>query len=434
MLTTIPIELWFIILEHLLLSHPFFSTNPAINNIEKQAAINSWQDRKLEADFVRQRRALRQVCHSWKEFVDRPEMKLSSTPVWHLHPPIEGAPSRKTLTFDEFKRARRIEGADMENYLSHLEYHGDEIDWEYEVIEPLLDAMNEDSVFSAEIITNVRLNFGQFIMESHPSSFPHLRALSYEFAFAPNLDAMSRHFPRMASLRLRINGGPGSLFSSIICSPSLTTLILTSYREVQGVPFDKWSLPSLQHLKIDKLAGADQFRRLLASLPHLGRELRVLDITLPKLDDDDLANYDDGIMDHLWNDCPKLESLRIPLYTVLLHPPAKRHGLRYLSSPDPFYRGTCWLTVIGWLQIDFEDALISFCHVTPDLVAVCDQHDWTSVTFKSLRKNENAYDFATGHEQATCQRMVDTALKMQTLGMTVRLEDRNGKTWDQVFS
>jgi len=299
--------------------------------------------------------------------------------------------------------------------------------------QPILDALkHEDTIFKAEIITYVTASTSVFILDSHPGAFPQLKSLHFDLTedypiharwVAETFAKISRHFPSMVFLYLEVDI---VRFSSedVLWLQSLTTLVITSsVYLLQGLSFDNWSLPSLHHLKIGMFENVEELRSLLGALSHLGRGLKSLDVEVEDVDETD------AMVSRLWSDCPRLESLRFPMTLLIAHPPShNQHPLRYLISSECDPRGSCWCTVIGWLPGDFTSTLISFCNTLSNLVVVRDSHDWTSVRFRDLGEDEG--NFRIKSDKESCLQMVETAVRIKALNMTVRFEDVNEKTWE----
>lgn len=296
------------------------------------------------------------------------------------------------------------------------------------------DTVPKDSTFDTEIITNAGSDFGKFVVE-HPNLFPHLKALALVMS---DLDTHFHHLPRdlpaVTFLHITLNH-ISPRFTDVLCSKSITSLIISSFRSLRSLSFDQWSLPSLRHLQIQKIHKIGELKKLLTALSHLGKELRALDITFGvKLGKDD--EYDDGIMDNLWNHCPNLEKLRIPLYISLPHPPhppSRPHRLRYLFSSD-------WSTKTGhevsFKEIvlpDLKDMLISFCHAMPELAAVRHQHRWKEAMSDNhlVMAGDSSHDIVMEEMEMVCQWMIDAAAQVKALGMAVRFEDNSGRTWEE---
>jgi hypothetical protein len=223
-------------------------------------------------------------------------------------------------------------------------------------------------------------------------------------------------------LNLHTNGFSSKDFLRL---QSLTTLGIISSL-LQHLSFDKWILPSLHHLKIGLFQNVEELRSLLGALSHLGRRLKVLDIEVANV------NEDDAMVARLWSDCPSLESLRFPMTLLIAHPPThNQHPLRYFINSERDPRGSCWCTVIGWLPGNFMSILISFCNALPNLVVVRDSHDWTSVGFHDLgNSTEDEGKFRIKSDKESYRQMVETAVRIKALNMAVRFEDVNEKTWE----
>ena len=110
MTSTLPVEIWQLILEHVLIFHPFFATDPVTDSTGNRydAEINDWLKTEQESrgwgeELRRQRLVLQLVCHSWKTFVDRPEIRLR----FGRMEDIDIFPRRMSVA--ELIQARRIE-------------------------------------------------------------------------------------------------------------------------------------------------------------------------------------------------------------------------------------------------------------------------------------------------------------------------------------
>lgn len=157
------------------------------------------------------------------------------------------------------------------------------------------------------------------------------------------------------------------------------------------------------------------FNRFLKALPLLGKRLEFLRVTIRKWDgeENEYSNIEGKPMTELWEHCPNLQRLHIPLYLVIKYKPPSHHPLRYLTNSDPRSQYAYLLATSENTPGDLKDSTIVFCQAVLNLVALRDSHNWTSVESHTrilgVTEGENA---TTNREREACRLMVETAVQM----------------------
>ena len=235
-----------------------------------------------------------------------------------------------------------------------------------------------------------------------------------------------KHFLLMRFLSLNIYMGfdfPVGEF----CLSSLSTLIIESniYRDFS---FEQWSLPSLRHLQIGNIIGGTDLQRLVPNLAILGRQLRVLNITLDRsggerVDKRYINEHDYQLMSKFWDYFPHLESLRFPLSIIISHVPPRDHPIRYLINSEAKPAHHNWPTPAIDVISAYTDALIAFCLATPGLVTVRESHNWTSGMPSAKDVGVMLPELSD-----TFRDMGEVDRQLRVNNIKIRFEDVNGKT------
>ena len=163
-LPLLPVELWRVILVYAL--ETFFSLDPTADYVDHPAGVNDWLRVRGRGDEEFQIRVvLRQVCRTWRQYVDLPDIKRRFT-FARLGDINQSSLSdtERSAMMAELPRARRIEGR-IRPYTPGSE-----------VISQLHKTIGSGSTFDAEILTNVEFDLGDFVVCSN--LFPRLKALT----------------------------------------------------------------------------------------------------------------------------------------------------------------------------------------------------------------------------------------------------------------
>ncbi|KIM26359.1 hypothetical protein M408DRAFT_9979 [Serendipita vermifera MAFF 305830] len=399
-----------------------FSTDPAADAVENPNAIRDWLE--LPDAVPQQWAIIRQVCRSWQLLIDQLRIRYRYTRLRDLNPTFVG--TSDTTTRESLIQAQRIQGS---SFWSPTSVNRDRTaDHESSIMGPLLSSLPKDAIFHAKTITEVDYKVCQMIIDPYATAFPHLRCLAidvYRLNLSSIFPNLSSNLPFLTFLSLYSSVSFGLSPEVSLQMGSLTALKLTTPRHFYRNPsFNQWSLPCLRYMDIGNIMDIYEFNGFLKALALFGRKLECLRVTIRSWDGDE-REYDhlEGEpMTELWNHCPNLQRLHIPLYLVTKYRPTSLHPLRYLTNSDSRSQYEYLLVTNGQLSGDLKDTTIAFCQATPNLVVLRDSHDWTSIesqtTATGAAEGENA---VTKREREACQLMVETTAQMQALGMASHL-------------
>ncbi|KIM26358.1 hypothetical protein M408DRAFT_9978 [Serendipita vermifera MAFF 305830] len=406
---SLPAEIWLTVFEYAMFVGSIFSTDLAADSIENPYAIHYWLQLPAAGDIVLQQWAIiRQVCRFWQSLVDHPQIRYR----FFVDVP-------DVITQEALLKAQRIQGSSLWSptltKTIRRAYH------ESSVMERILSSLPKDAISHASIITDVDDKLGQLIAGLIRTEF--FPALCSNLPFLTFLSLHSTHSFRMPP-EVSLQMG------------SLRALEFSTPMNILGRPsFNQWSLPCLRHMKIGNIVDVSDFNRFLKALPLFGGKLEYLHITVRRWDGDEneFSDIEGKSVTELWDHCPNLQRLHIPLHLVINYKPPSHHPLRYLTNSDRSSQYASLLATSENPPGDLKDTTIAFCQAVPHLVALRDSHDWTSVESHTMipgaTEGENA---VTEREREVCRLMVETVVQMRTLGMTVRVEDKYGNSWEEV--
>lgn len=425
----LPTELWFLILEHATILRPSFLVELDADLVEDPNTIRAWL-RDPSNKFRKQWAVLRQVCRSWRAFVDRADIKLRFVRTHDLSLfDIDNTPDIMAET--GIMQARRIQGGSVWP-------QGDETmaDIEENLVDRISSSLPQGAIFNAVTIVRASRKLGKFIIKSHAAAFPHLRCLSLDLCRLRHdriFPELSNNFPSMTVLLISSLWNFRLRPEVPLQMSSLKTLkIWTPRYIIGGASFDQWSLPCLRYLDIGKFFDIEDSAQLFGTLPRLGPKLEFLSINIRGSDDEgEYIGRKLDMLSQLWDSCPNLRRLHIPLYLIIMHKPPLRHPLRYLINsglgPNYLYLLAMSAGFVG----DIKDTLISFCEAVPDLLVLRDNHSWTEIGLNYLvAQTVGSEGVLSERDREASRLMVETAVQMKTLDMKVRFEDKKGEIWE----
>lgn len=430
---SLPAEIWLTVFEYAMFVGSIFSTDLAADSIENPYAIHYWLQLPAAGDIVLQQWAIiRQVCRFWQSLVDHPQIRYRFVRLLDLSP-TKFVDVPDVITQEALLKAQRIQGSSLWSptltKTIRRAYH------ESSVMERILSSLPKDAISHASIITDVDDKLGQLIAGPYATVFPRLRCLTIS-AYRLNPDrifpALCSNLPFLTFLSLHSTHSFRMPPEVSLQMGSLRALEFSTPMNILGRPsFNQWSLPCLRHMKIGNIVDVSDFNRFLKALPLFGGKLEFLHITVRRWDGDEneFSDIEGKSVTELWDHCPNLQRLHIPLHLVINYKPPSHHPLRYLNNSDRSSQYASLLATSENPPGDLKDTTIAFCQAVPHLVALRDSHDWTPVESHTMisgaTEGENA---VTEREREVCRLMVETVVQMRTLGMTVRVEDKYGNS------
>jgi hypothetical protein len=235
------------------------------------------------------------------------------------------------------------------------------------------DSIQTQNSFSTEIMTHIDFGMAQYI--TGQLVCPHMKAVHFRFSSrkAPHhlLNRISKNLPRLQLLSISGERIPLLLwFHDALRLAELTILIINIGASLISCQFKRWELPSLKHLEMSEITCSLSLDHFLRVLSYLGQGLTTLIIgyvffghkpeQIPLVD--------------IWNSCPVLECLGIPLWDILFRPPPPSHSLRYLfntHTQQAMYRASS-----AGLQNDLHIQTLRFREAASNLAVLRDLHDW----------------------------------------------------------
>lgn len=366
----LPVELWGYILDYtidstLLLTLNHYSTSLPLCSTLRQDWICPmyeiddflnvyWgmKDQVAMREFRLLRARMREVCRSWKEFVDSPAVE---------HRIVRLCPSggEGQITSKMLVKSRRLEMLDPLKDPS-LPPRG-----------VIKEALDQGLSFETRIVLDIGGFFSHQILKNHVNQFSDLQTLFLDFSSVPHVflgDTLS-YLPSLTSLYLVIEPTcflPDETFRL----PNLRTLdIMSSQASLPSLSFATWSFP-LRHLRLWSLDSMEFFR-LLYVLPNIGSNLRYLSLDIQ-------GNSRTGIS-CLWTACPQLACLEIPVRDVLVCLPPEGYTLKHLVNT--YHQSIAFHAVSRnryspGSMVDFFAKVVNLYHRCPQLQTITDSHLW----------------------------------------------------------
>lgn len=413
-LSTIPVELWWKILEAVIhVPYVLDTTVPTEGSFWHHQDVYHIKEPYYESE--KQRQLLRLVCKSWKRFADENQFRWIMyqsyiSPQWDQK---EAEDALRVWEKRQTERALQLAPSNEEDSKSRPR----RILFEIRSTEDMNVFQRTITHYSVKLTTlfvNCSDKFGipifdQLIAQS--ALLPCLRCLmlkAVDFRGTPLL-ALSSSFPKLTGLTLERGFFPHNPDDYLSLS-QLESLYL-DMRTLAGMQPMKWHMPYLVRLSLPLNSNDEEASTVISFIQRHGNNLTFLHLN---------ANVELTLPRDLWTWCPKLTEVATCFSRVLLEGPIPvDHPLTYLVH---------FLTDLNWrhstfldLSMEKQPRIVRNIQLLPPgfLSFVVAITRWTDNT--KPRPPENAMERFWADVSAAC------------VARGIRLEDERGKTFDECF-